>query len=354
MFESLDFTKIIGIGMFIPYIIKFIIALLKIPIKYKYQIATNQNRMLTDSIMKKIINTYKYSSLKIITTNGIYPIGTVIGFWYIAQIKHKNDVNGINYEIYLYSFTDFNCKTNVSTVVSIVDTKSKNGNIFIPIYRKYKYHLHSHEKFMIKFPTYFITPTQHKISDYIKEKITISAANGFNYGMIVLITGTSGVGKSKIAHVLAKKINAKICDDFEMTTPNYNIHALMKTTKPTKKSPLILLLDEHDQTIRRIIKAHSENVTPMDKISFCANVRGKDSYNKFFDQLSDYDNVITILTSNNNIEWFKEQDKSYVRPGRINIHINISSVTYSITILKEEIEDIASKVNQYKYTKQKI
>ncbi len=128
--EDLNISRWLGISVFVPYIFILLRAVLKIPIKYKYTIGNAFNETMTNSIMKKIGKTYKYSSNHIITTGGIIPNGTVIGLWYVANIKTKVFQGGLQHNIDIYSFTDFDCENIVSTSTAVKTVKKAKTMIY--------------------------------------------------------------------------------------------------------------------------------------------------------------------------------------------------------------------------------
>jgi SpoVK/Ycf46/Vps4 family AAA+-type ATPase len=180
-----------------------------------------------------------------------------------------------------------------------------------------------------------------------------SFENGYGYRLITMIAGPSGTGKSQIAKQFATTINATISDDFNPTKAGENFTSLIKTVKPTKKKPLVVLLDEGDKMIERIhlgIKEHEFFVTTaIDKASF----------NKFMDQLSNYDNVFVIFTMNSTFNAIDTLDQSYTRCGRVDLKVNFggddSYNTDDVNFLQVKlINNIAKNINTIRFTPKSV
>ena len=134
------------------------------------------------------------------------------------------------------------------------------------------------------------------------------------------ISGQPGSGKTTIAYLLAKELNGSVCDSFKPTDPSDTIAELVKRVRPTKKNPLIILLDEIDVIIH---KCHNNLIT-QHKISPIP-VLDKTSINTFFDNTQRIKNVIMILTSNKSKDTIDTEtgDNSYLRDRRVNIYAQL-------------------------------
>lgn len=134
------------------------------------------------------------------------------------------------------------------------------------------------------------------------------------------ISGQPGSGKTTIAYLLAKELNGSVCDSFKPTDPGDTIAELVKRVRPTKKNPLVVLLDEIDVMIMRchknLIVQHKTSPIP---------VLDKTSINTFFDNTQRIKNVIMILTSNKSKGQIDEEtsDSSYLREGRVNVYAEL-------------------------------
>ena len=362
---------IVGGFSIITETIKYIIFIFASPIiRNRFHIDSINDRFITNKVCDYIINNNFYASKNEITMKKTYPSGFIIGKWFIAFIEvSSSSYNSIepNLSICIYSYNDIigKIKTNDTDDKSLDQTNykeyedtcdiikynnlndnDKNNDKEISIYRKIDSWIAAdYEVKNIKFKNTFTSSVQYKCVNFITNCLNISNENGFNNSISVLITGKTGIGKSKIAFVLASQINGSVCEDFELISPGYCLESLINITQPKKTNPLILLLDEYDIPIKNII---SETVTPH-KI-YKPPIENKNSCNKFLDNLALYDNVITIFTSNKNLKWFKDKEPSFVRPGRINIHIDLDKTPLNLSILSDESE-LASKINKMRFNK---
>jgi hypothetical protein len=352
-------------------------------IRCRYKSESGNDKFITNKICDYIIKNKWYAYINVITMKKTYPSGCVIGKYFIAFIEVEGrDYNSIepSLTIYLYSYYDIiqeikEMKNNSNIIIdnssadnssidnssadnSSIDNSSvdnyltynkdidiKNIRYNLSLYRKVESWIASeYECISVNFKNTFTSDIQYKCVNYIINCLKLSNENGFNNSISVLITGNSGIGKSKIAYVLASKINAALCEDFELTEPGYCLLGLLNIVKPTKQNPLILLIDEFDIPINRIF---NETVT-VHKM-YKPPIQNKNSCNKFLDNLSAHDNLITIFTSNKNLEWFKDKDPSFVRPGRINVHIHMDNSLLELSVLNDTSCKLASQINKSRY-----
>ena len=350
MFDVSQIQSFLYFGLISRFVYDMIILCIS-PISRHRVISTSDfDKTITENLIKKISDSYLYSTSTVKTIKYNYPSGLIIGKWYIAiiDVKPSSDFHRPEpyFDIQTFSFHPI---IDEKKIAKEMEENNKDPEIDIKQIETYRrstqYVGCEYEKTIIKFNNKFCASIQNQIVDKLKRYCEISLENEFNYGGIFLITGNPGEGKSIIARILAQKMKASLCDDFELTSPGFSINTLVKTVSPTEEYPLILLIDEYDKSVERIHKEKVENhkwqKPPM---------VDKDSHNKFFDKLQDIDNTITILTSNRPLEWFLSLDKSFVRPGRINVHINVhKNHTCSFNLLCTG-DDIASVVNTARFT----
>lgn len=355
MFDINQIKNLLYFGIITKFIYDFLIFILSPIIKTRIELSSEYDENMTDYFLEEIRKTHWFSTSKLKTIRCEYPTGLTIGKWYISCVEaypsNSNYRTGPMFRISIYSIGSF--KDDKDKKIDNVDnedkeniTKIESNNEDIIIYRRKSTFIASeYSTTNLKFNNRFCTTEQNKIVEYIISNCNTSFTNNFNFGGVFLITGSPGQGKSVIGRILAQKLNCYLCDDFELTSPGYSLDTLLKTVEPNKDTPLILLIDEYDKSVNRIYKEDVENhkwhTQPM---------KNKDTHNKFFDRLQDYDNIITLLTSNRSYDWFISIDKSFVRPGRINFHIEINSEIVNFNLLNNE-NDIASKVNKFRFSK---
>lgn len=350
MFDVSQIQTFLYFGLITRFIYDIIILCISPILRHRVISTSDFDKTITEDLMKKISDTYLYSTSIVKTIKYNYPSGLIIGKWYMAiiDVKPSSDYHRPEPYFNIQTFS-FHPIIDEKKIVKQMEDNNKDPEIDIKKIETYRccsqYVGSSYEKTIIKFNNKFCTTTQLQIVDKIKRYCELSLKNEFNYGAVFLITGNPGEGKSIIARILAQKMKASLCDDFELTSPGFSISNLIKTVSPTEEYPLVLLIDEYDKSLERIhkeeVEKHKWEKPPM---------VDKDSHNKFFDKLQDVDNTITILTSNRPFNWFLSHDKSYIRPGRINIHIDVNKNNIcSINVLSTG-DDIASVVNTARFT----
>ena len=139
-------------------------------------------------------------------------------------------------------------------------------------------------------------------------------------GSVVLLEGPPGTGKTEAAKVIAAKMNATLVPDFDPTRAGHWLASLVKIAEPTAEKPLVIVMDEVDGIIKRILDG--ESFSNQVKWLFL-QVSNKKSWNQFFDNLhKNYEHVHFILTSNTTIDNLKMSygdnwDPSLMRIGRL-------------------------------------
>ena len=131
--------------------------------------------------------------------------------------------------------------------------------------------------------------------------------------IVAFIHGPPSTGKSILGLLLAHHFKSAYTNAFSPWEPGDTISNLMEEVQPTKERPLIISFDEID-----IPLTHIHSGIPMHpKVPIA--IRDKVSWNRFFDnfQRGLYYNVILLLTSNKNSEYFMGMDRSYMKQERI-------------------------------------
>jgi Cdc6-like AAA superfamily ATPase len=138
---------------------------------------------------------------------------------------------------------------------------------------------------------------------------------------IVLLTGPAGTGKSYIPLLLCKELlkttdNVYMVDTFNPAEPGDSFSSLYLKIAPTKKAPLVVVIEEIDIMMMKI---HTGNITDHKYIPI--QVKDKASWNMFLDRFDRemYPHVIFIMTTNKSATFFDDLDPSYMRKGRVNL-----------------------------------
>lgn len=160
--------------------------------------------------------------------------------------------------------------------------------------------------------------SQRGIIDDIYSYQRTSIAHGFGYGGVFHIRGGPGTGKTTTANLLATKI---LESDQEIKTVNIaNYDPLLPTNewgkmlvkiRPTKSSPLIVMVDEADRKFQDCIDGKKPEIYKF----FLTQCFDKESLNGWLDEVMKTDNVILLLTMNVKLE-DTMMDPSVYRVGR--------------------------------------
>jgi ATP-dependent 26S proteasome regulatory subunit len=146
--------------------------------------------------------------------------------------------------------------------------------------------------------------------------------------LTTFISGPPGIGKTKIANLLAQEYNGVL---FKTTIDSCinRFARFYRDVSPSINKPFIVLMDEIDESTTAIIGKIDTNMARDDEKKL-----NKRSWNEFFDNINDgiYPYTIFILISNTSKSDIDSKDNSLLRAGRVNIHItmteNNSSITY--------------------------
>ncbi len=344
------------LGSLIKYIIFFLFSFI---VPYRYNIDSSNDRFLANEVCNYIDKNKFYCMFKTVTMKKMYPAQIVLGKGFLSFVNVDKDYNSSEPAISIQLFAvsdivqkilDKNHKNKFIEEDNCESKVMENNSNNLIVYQKTESWISSEYEYKnINFNNTFTSDIQFKCVDYICESLCTAVENGFNNSITVLITGKSGIGKSKIGYVLASRLNASLCEDFELTSPGYCLNNLLKVCNPSKNNPLVLLINEYDIPIMKII----DNTVINHKV-YRSPINDKNSNNKFMDNLCVNDNLITILTSNKNYQWFMDKDVSIVRPGRINIHIDLNNREPNLTVLSCDNCPLASKINTSKFSKKYI
>lgn len=114
-------------------------------------------------------------------------------------------------------------------------------------------------------------------------------------------------------------------DTYNPIDPNDSFSALYSRLQPTEKKPLIVVLEEVDCIISKIIPKKGEPVQILRHEHLHIQIMSKTDWNKSLDRFENgyYQNVIILMTSNESLEFFNDKDYSCFRIGRVNIKLHI-------------------------------
>ena len=287
-----------------------------------YFVIKNDEKKISEII--KILQNTTSSTITLYEFGKIRPIGIFIGWKYIGSYHDSPSEHKPNKELYLITFNSIfkklvdqdeyndNYSKLESKLESIYKTdeeyiEPKKINNKIVIYeRAGGYFRLYYEKRIFNISKYYPTMYQEPIINSIKNIYNQKKSSS------IFISGRPGSGKSMIGFLLAKELNAKLVRTFNPTEPGDTMIAMIREIEPSEESPLVLMLDEADILIKKII---SGQILPHKNIPIMIN--DKITFNRFMDDMIFYDNVILILTSNESKENIDSIDPSFLRKGRI-------------------------------------
>ena len=154
-------------------------------------------------------------------------------------------------------------------------------------------------------------PRGPKQSSVIKD--IISCFQKRTKSIVAYVHGPPGTGKTTLATLVARALNATVCMDFRPTDPGDNLTSLIQRVKPTKDQPLVILIDEADCLIMDIHEKRVEKHRDIPVLVF-----DKATFNKFLDYVGTYtENIIIVMTSNRSDVFINGLDTCYLREGRV-------------------------------------
>lgn len=135
----------------------------------------------------------------------------------------------------------------------------------------------------------------------------------------VFLSGPPGSGKTFFAYLMAQKLDCYLCDTYEPYLPSSCFMEVYNSCKLTPQKPLIVVLDEVDILLSKIMKPQ-----PTTHEKYCREIHDKLSWNSFMDKIDYglYPYVIFIMNSNLSKERvMSKTDQSLLREGRIDISV---------------------------------
>ncbi len=255
------------------------------------------NRWQMDAYKNKVTNHMSIKNNK--------PHGTIWGKWFIGNLDEPGGFIICSEKFYHKNFIAVHEKTHT------------DGDIYF--YERYNDFKNLNYTERIYDPT--LEPNRDNQQSAIDQILTVYDKKKYAR---VLLSGKPNIGKSMIAVYLCKTLIKKyklvsFCDTWNPTTPNNDFSSLYKRTDASATNPLVVLVDEVDVIIMRIMQVipeHREMAIP---------VRDKTSWNLFLDRFDRqlYPHVILIFTTNMPFEFFDNIDTSLMREGRIDLRVQL-------------------------------
>jgi len=254
-------------------------------------------------VQKNNIRSHIYRSVK---KDNDKKSGWIVGKWFIGEFIDNDD--------WILASDSFMESMSIEKIDE--ESSAKNPN-YITLYQKGGYigsYGYSRRKFLPM--EYRPKKAQKRIIGEILNKFAT------NKHCVAFISGRFGAGKSYIAHLIAsrlsKRSNVMFCDSLNQTNPNEFFQELCHSAIPSESEPLIVLIDEVDVIMEKIVNGVNIHKTYKNEI------RNKTSWNRFFDWFNKglYPHVIIIMTSNKSKELIFEIpgiDPSWLREGRVDL-----------------------------------
>jgi hypothetical protein len=170
------------------------------------------------------------------------------------------------------------------------------------------------------------TKDQEKVVDKVLKLHERCIENDIIFKCGILLYGPPGTGKSTIKRFLCDKLPNAVEYDIQRCKNEYFSMEgdLIQFFKKTKENIKIISIEEIDSVIENIINyENGEKVESTTSNLFTS----KQDYNNFIDNIMSNENVILLLTSNKDKEYF--ENKSYFRDGRIDLKEYVGHIDYS-------------------------
>jgi hypothetical protein len=277
---------------------------------YKLNLITDKERV------NNLLKDFKFKSFYSYNDENKRPLGWVISLsrLYIGVVENLNLIRGGEVK-WIWLFCSDNFINNIENInknnmkKKIVNKNiSKKNNSLLKFLIGYgNYHNWNYRIRKLPFPV--------KAYDYqekiINEMLDIYKKNKF---LTCCLYGKVGVGKTCIGHLLAKKTESYLCNNFNPSQPGETLDNLYSYSDKSYQSPLIIIIDEFDKIIKDINESKIKNHKHIPIF-----VKDKQSWNNFLDSIErgQYPNTILILTSNISPDEINKLDPCYIRKGRV-------------------------------------
>jgi len=246
-------------------------------------------------------------------TDGGKAFGYSIGYWYLAYVS-SSDYDTTN--VWLICCVSTYERLSKEKEISVTFFKDKTKPNEISDYKVTKpftiverHGTSSSIYYRSRSLKLSITPRYNQqviINDIIQLLNTKKSA-------VVLLHGPPNIGKTMLSLILANNLNGNYCNNLSPWEPGDSLTSLYGDVEVSEKTPLIIAFDEIDSAI---VQIHEGIPTHKDvKIK----IRNKAGWNKMFDEIQKglYPNLIVVMTTNKNPEYFNKLDSSYLAPHRV-------------------------------------
>ena len=173
-----------------------------------------------------------------------------------------------------------------------------------------------------------ITKRYHTTPYAAQKGVSDCIIRGYNRtkNMKVLVSGTRGMGKSSVANLVKKALDAQnegmscqLFDDFNPAAVGVSVNKHI-LSQASELSPVIIVINEVDIIMQKAL----EIKTSFGDTRLC-HTESKVTLNGMFDAIDAAKFVIAIYTSEKNHEQIKAQyDPSFIRKGRVDKYITMT------------------------------
>ena len=278
------------------------------------------------------VHIYKINGIKMkqfqkkITIASIWENGEpdhwIVGKWFIGHIFTNTNTHGNTTKtVYLITTKKFyqrEIELEPESIDGHDSGKDKKGSIKMLEREGSYYHIYYTPRPII--------PTKHTERDYQSKLVQdiIATFERLDY-VVALISGSPNKGKSMVPLFIAKQLascgkKVSICDTFNPTEAGDSFGSIYSKMNPNSSEPLILVMEEVDILISKILNG----ISPHKNIPI--QIREKPDWNTFLDRFDRqlYSGVILVMTTNKPFSFFESLDPSLMREGRVNLRFQIA------------------------------
>lgn len=273
---------------------------------YVYDVSGELTNMLNPIIFKNCV-TYKNNQ----------PFGIIFGYWFIGYTNY-NETERLGLASGI--------EKTVTHKIIIITTQNQYNKLTsineFSLVNQYKYQEIAKSLYgntvITRNACCSIEPNKYQ------RKVICDIINNYNKrstkSYTCFISGQPGTGKSTIASMITNIIGGSLFTTWQIDS-NVTLSKIYNDIRPSKTCPLIILINEIDETLYQIIentKIQNKNVV-VDKDGIPVSITKKKNWCDLFDKIDSgiYPYIIILMTSNVNPTKFDKIDASYLRKGRI-------------------------------------